>query len=148
MSRLVDDLMSLSRLELRANIAPDQTVDLVPLLGHVRDSLLPLAGDLDVEIKLHMPERPVEVNGDRDELVQVFQNLVENACKYGQDGRAVDVFLRADAGKPVEVSVVDKGPGIPPSMFHASPSGSTASVSQTAAQKKAPVSALPSSSIF
>ncbi len=113
MSRLVDDLMSLSRLELRANIAPDQTVDLVPLLGHVRDSLLPLAGDLDVEIKLHMPERPVEVNGDRDELVQVFQNLVENACKYGQDGRAVDVFLRADAGKPVEVSVVDKGPGIP-----------------------------------
>ncbi len=49
MSRLVDDLMSLSRLELRANIAPDQRVDLVPLLGHVRDSLLPLAGELDVK---------------------------------------------------------------------------------------------------
>lgn len=113
MSRLVDDLMSLSRLELRANIAPDQTVDLVSLLGHVRDSLLPLAGDLDVAINLHMPEGPVQVNGDRDELVQVFQNLVENACKYGQDGKIVDVFLRADAGKQVEVSVVDRGPGIP-----------------------------------
>ncbi len=113
MSRLVDDLMSLSRLELRANIAPDQRVDLVPLLGHVRDSLLPLAEDLEIGINLHIPESKVEVTGDRDELVQVFQNLVENACKYGQDGKVVDVFLRADAGKPVEVSVVDKGPGIP-----------------------------------
>ncbi|MBP1879192.1 two-component sensor histidine kinase [Agrobacterium rubi] len=113
MSRLVDDLMSLSRLELRANIAPDQKVDLVPLLGHVRDALLPLAQDLDVSIKLHMPDGKVEVTGDRDELVQVFQNLVENACKYGQDGKVVDVSLRSDAGKPVEVSVVDKGPGIP-----------------------------------
>ncbi|WP_320195594.1 phosphate regulon sensor histidine kinase PhoR [Agrobacterium rosae] len=113
MSRLVDDLMSLSRLELRANIAPDQKVDLVPLLGHVRDSLLPLAQDLDITINLHVPDQKVDVTGDRDELVQVFQNLVENACKYGQDGKVVDVFLRVDAGKPVEVSVVDKGPGIP-----------------------------------
>lgn len=113
MSRLVDDLMSLSRLELRANIAPDQRVDLVPLLGHVRDSLLPLADDLDIEINLHVPEGKVEVTGDRDELVQVFQNLVENACKYGQEGKVVEVFLRSDAGSPVEVSVVDKGPGIP-----------------------------------
>ncbi|WP_413228965.1 phosphate regulon sensor histidine kinase PhoR [Agrobacterium larrymoorei] len=113
MSRLVDDLMSLSRLELRANIAPDQKVDLVPLLGHVRDSLLPLASDLEVAINLHMPEGPVEITGDRDELVQVFQNLVENACKYGQDGKTVDVFLRAETGQQVEVSVLDKGPGIP-----------------------------------
>ncbi|MEJ8310232.1 phosphate regulon sensor histidine kinase PhoR [Agrobacterium larrymoorei] len=113
MSRLVDDLMSLSRLEVRANIAPDQTVDLVPLLGHVRDSLLPLASDLDVEIKLHMPQNQVLVNGDRDELVQVFQNLIENACKYGQDGKVVDVYLRSEPNEPVEVSVVDKGPGIP-----------------------------------
>lgn len=113
MSRLVDDLMSLSRLELRANIAPDQKVDLVPLLGHVRDSLLPLAGELGIDINLHMPDEKVEVTGDRDELVQVFQNLIENACKYGQEGKVVDVTLRAKQEKPVEVSVVDKGPGIP-----------------------------------
>lgn len=113
MSRLVDDLMSLSRLELRANIAPDQKVDLVPLLGHVRDALLPLAEDLDVTINLHVSDDKVEVTGDRDELVQVFQNLVENACKYGQEGKVVDVHLKALAGKPIEVSVLDKGPGIP-----------------------------------
>ncbi|MGG2475123.1 phosphate regulon sensor histidine kinase PhoR, partial [Rhizobium sp. BR5] len=113
MSRLVDDLMSLSRLELRANIAPDQRVDLVSVIGHVRDALLPLADELDVTITLHLPDRPAEVQGDRDELVQVFQNLVENACKYGQEGKVVDVWLRAEPGKPVEVSIIDKGPGIP-----------------------------------
>jgi two-component system, OmpR family, phosphate regulon sensor histidine kinase PhoR len=113
MSRLVDDLMSLSRLELRAHIAPDQKVDLVPLLGHVRDALLPLANELDVSINLHVPEGAVEVQGERDELVQVFQNLVENACKYGQEGKVVDIWLKAQSGKPVEVSVADKGPGIP-----------------------------------
>ncbi len=112
MSRLVDDLLSLSRLELKAHIAPDQKVDLVPVVGHVRDSLAPLASDLDVEIRLHVPEGKVEVLGDRDELVQVFENLIENACKYGQEGKVVDVYVRNPAGSPVEVSVVDHGPGI------------------------------------
>ena len=114
MSRLVDDLLSLSRLELRSNLAPDQTVDLVPLLGHVRDSLQPLAGDLGVEVALHLPDSPVTVNGDRDELVQVFENLIENACKYGQEGKRVDVVLTGGGEAPVELSVTDYGPGIPP----------------------------------
>lgn len=113
MSRLVDDLLSLSRLELKSHIAPDQKVDLVPLLGHVRDSLVPLANDVGVEIALHLPQGKAEVLGDRDELVQVFENLIENACKYGQEGKAVDVFLKNGQGEPVEVAVVDKGPGIP-----------------------------------
>ncbi len=113
MSRLVDDLLSLSRLELKSHIAPDEKVDLVPLLGHVRDSLVPLAKDVGVSINLHLPEAKVEVLGDRDELVQVFENLMENACKYGQEGETVDVWLKNGPGQPVEVSVVDKGPGIP-----------------------------------
>jgi two-component system phosphate regulon sensor histidine kinase PhoR len=113
MSRLVDDLLSLSRLELKSHIAPDQKVDLVPLLGHVRDSLLPLAGDLDLTINLHLPAGKVEVLGDRDELVQVFENLIENACKYGQEGKSVEVSLLGDAGQGVEVIISDKGPGIP-----------------------------------
>lgn len=113
MSRLVDDLLSLSRLELKSHLAPDQKVDLVPLLGHVRDSLLPLAGDVDVTINLHVPSGKVEVLGDRDELVQVFENLIENACKYGQEGKAVDVSLLNEPGQAVEVVISDRGPGIP-----------------------------------
>jgi two-component system phosphate regulon sensor histidine kinase PhoR len=113
MSRLVDDLMSLSRLELKSHIAPDQMIDLRPILSHVRDTLLPLADDLGVDIRMHLPPEKVEVLGDRDELVQVFENLIENACKYGQEGKFVDVHLTDAGTEPVEVSVVDQGPGIP-----------------------------------
>ncbi|TDW37022.1 two-component system phosphate regulon sensor histidine kinase PhoR [Rhizobium azibense] len=113
MSRLVDDLLSLSRLELKSHIAPDEKVDLVPLLGHVRDALVPLATEVGVEINLHLPEGKAEVLGDRDELVQVFENLMENACKYGQEGKVVDVHVKNASGEAVEVSIADKGPGIP-----------------------------------
>lgn len=112
MSRLVDDLLSLSRLELKAHLAPDQKVALQPVLSHVRDSLTPLAAELDVDLRLHLPQESIEVTGDRDELIQVFENLIENACKYGQEGKQVDVFLRQKTSG-VEVSVVDKGPGVP-----------------------------------
>nr|WP_249407644.1 phosphate regulon sensor histidine kinase PhoR [Rhizobium sp. CFBP 8752] len=113
MSRLVDDLLSLSRLELKSHIAPDQTVDLKPLIIHVSDALLPLAEELGVEIRLHLPEGRVDVLGDRDELIEVIENLIENACKYGQEGKFVDVFLKGGGRLPVEVNVIDKGPGIP-----------------------------------
>lgn len=114
MSRLVDDLLSLSRLEVKSNVLPDQIVELGPLLGHVRDSLQPLAAELNVEIVLDLPPVGVEVAGDRDELIEVFENLVENACKYGQEGSRVEVRLVPDADRHPEVSVTDYGPGIPP----------------------------------
>lgn len=114
MSRLVDDLLSLSRLELKSNIAPDEMVNLKPLLGHVRDSLQPFAADLGVEIQLDLPEQAVQVAGDRDELTEVFENLIENACKYGQEGGRVEVLLSAADAEHPEVTVTDFGPGIPP----------------------------------
>ena len=113
MSRLVDDLMSLSRLEVRAHLPPDQTIELAPLIEHVRDSLLPLANELGVGISLHMPDEPVYVQGDKDELVEVFENLMENACKYGSDGEKIDVHLKHLSPRGAEVSVIDYGPGIP-----------------------------------
>jgi two-component system phosphate regulon sensor histidine kinase PhoR len=113
MTRLVDDLMSLSRLEVKSRVAPQDAVDLVPLLGSVCDALAPLAADLGVEINRHFPGHPVNVSGDQDELTQVFENLIENACKYGQEGKVVDVALIEKPRQPIEVNVVDFGPGIP-----------------------------------
>lgn len=113
MNRLVDDLLSLSRLELKAHIAPSDRVDLLPLLGHVRDALQPLAASLDVEVVLNLPTEAVFVAGDRDELIQVFENLVQNACKYGQEGKRVEVTLNpTEGGHGAEVSIRDFGPGI------------------------------------
>ncbi|MCY6382584.1 phosphate regulon sensor histidine kinase PhoR [Hoeflea prorocentri] len=116
MTRLVDDLLSLSRLELKAHVMPTDNVDLVPLINHISDSLKPLAEELGVGIQISAPDQPVVVTGDRDELVQVFENLIENACKYGQSGGQVRVSVMPSGendGDGVEVSVSDNGPGIP-----------------------------------
>lgn len=119
MTRLIDDLLSLSRLELKPRVSLSSHVDLAALLGHVRDSLKPLAHELGVEIRYQPPDKPVMVIGDRDELIQVFDNLVENACKYAQEGKFVDLGLERPQD-PVEreqgfvnASVTDYGAGIP-----------------------------------
>ncbi|MBJ6132311.1 PAS domain-containing protein [Ochrobactrum sp. Q0168] len=115
MSRLIDDLLSLSRLEMRAHLAVNESVDLTAVVNHVADTLSPLAANLDVVIERNLPDRPVLVTGARDELIQVFQNLVENACKYGQGGKKVIVKLETDeTGSAPEVvaSIQDFGPGI------------------------------------
>ena len=114
MTRLVDDLLSLSRLELKAHVTPRDQVDLPPLLRHVADTLKPMATDLGITIRFDLPETPVLVQGDNDELIQVFENLIENACKYGQSGGLVDVFMRMEGdGRQPEVVIKDHGPGIP-----------------------------------
>lgn len=118
MSRLIDDLLSLSRIEMKLHLRPTGTVDLVDVMGNVANALSPLAENLGVEIKLEAPDRPLVVAGDRDELIQVFENLVENACKYGQSGKRVEftatMMAAASQGGPprVEIVVRDHGPGI------------------------------------
>jgi two-component system phosphate regulon sensor histidine kinase PhoR len=113
MSRLINDLLSLSRVELKAHVRPSEQVDLTALIDHVADALEPLARELGVAIETRLPSSPVIVRGERDELIQVFENLIENACKYGQSGKRVVVTLREPApGAGPAVSVRDFGPGI------------------------------------
>jgi two-component system phosphate regulon sensor histidine kinase PhoR len=115
MSRLIADLLSLSRVELKAHVRPSDQVDLTALIDHIAKALEPLARDLGVEIETRLPSSPVVVRGDRDELIQVFENLVENACKYGQSGKRVVVTLAGAApGAGATVAVRDFGPGIAP----------------------------------
>ncbi len=114
MSRLIEDLMSLSRIEMKAHVRPVNHVDLASVVRHVADALEPLALDLGVAIETVLPDAPVELIADRDELIQVFENLIENACKYGQSGERVVVTLTpAGKGAGPSVSVRDFGPGIP-----------------------------------
>lgn len=115
MSRLIDDLLSLSRVEMRAHVRPNERVDLVETIRHVIDTMTPLASEMGVEIQAELPDGPVFVRADRDELVQVFNNLIENACKYGQSGKLVTVRIHpAEEGEPASVAVIDRGPGIAP----------------------------------
>jgi two-component system phosphate regulon sensor histidine kinase PhoR len=116
MSRLIDDLLSLSRIEMHQHVRPTGSVDLAGLLREVREGLQTQAQAADIVVNLDVPEGPVTVTGDRNQLYEVFENLVDNAIKYGAGGKTVEVILQ-----PIErsgfrhlVSVIDHGPGVEP----------------------------------
>lgn len=115
MARLIDDLLSLSRLEMRTYVRPTTPVELHALLRQVVEALGHMARESGVTIETRLGEGPVEVPGNRDELYQVFQNLLENACKYGASGERVEIEL--DGGETgsegeARVTIRDFGPGI------------------------------------
>jgi two-component system phosphate regulon sensor histidine kinase PhoR len=116
MARLVNDLLLLSRIELNAHLRPQTPVDLYSIVRQVKDSLETLAGASGVKIQIHAPDRPFVVLGDRDELTSVFENLIENALKYGAAGKRVEInFAAVEASEgqaEARVSVRDYGPGI------------------------------------
>jgi two-component system phosphate regulon sensor histidine kinase PhoR len=118
MARLIDDLLSLSRVELSAHVRPDTLLDLAPIIRQVVDGLEPLARERSVRIEINLPEMPVMVAGDREELLRLFENLIENALKYGASGRKVVVSMSsattAEGAPEIRVMVRDFGPGIAP----------------------------------
>ncbi len=112
MARLIDDLLSLNRIELNAHLRPNDEIDVVQVVGQVIDMLRPIAEETGLELHLSKPEGPLLVRGDRDELVQVFQNLIENAVKYGQSGQRVEINCKQIDDGGAQVTVRDFGPGI------------------------------------
>jgi two-component system, OmpR family, phosphate regulon sensor histidine kinase PhoR len=117
MSRLIDDLLSLSRVELNEHLHPQDVIDLGPIIGHVCDTLSPLARERGVELSVNKTADQLPILGERDELIRLFENLVENALKYGASGKRVEVSMGATPspeGGEVAVSVRDFGPGIAP----------------------------------
>ncbi|GIK99858.1 MAG: histidine kinase [Alphaproteobacteria bacterium] len=147
MGRLVADLLSLSRIELNEHSAPSGEVKLDRVIGSVADILQLKARDKSMRIELGAlpPGVPAEaggslaglpeVTGDPDELAQVFQNLIDNAIKYGRPGSAIRISgwlaletpgpaparpaehpVRMTGRRPpvaVAVAIADEGDGIP-----------------------------------
>ncbi len=110
MNRLVSDLLQLSRVEAAERLRPSDPVDLAQVLAMTLTAVRPLAEAAGVELRLEAPPALV-VPGDADQLTQVFQNLIENAVKYGGAGKRVEVRLvRGPRG--AEVAVRDHGEGI------------------------------------
>ena len=118
MRRLIDDLLSLTRIELNEHNPPAGIVDVVAVVKGATRALSQLAQADEITIEIPAQE-PLFVVGDRDELTQVFQNLVHNAIKYGREKGTVRIkFGRVESGSRREggqifVAIEDEGEGIP-----------------------------------
>jgi two-component system, OmpR family, phosphate regulon sensor histidine kinase PhoR len=110
MARLIDDLLSLSRIEISEHVQPTGTVDLVEIVNRAYDLLKIEAKAADCEIRLDM-SKSLLVVGEEDQLSQVVHNLVENAIKYGRSGKFIDIEGRTQNGM-ISLLVRDYGPGI------------------------------------
>ena len=119
MNRLIDDLLSLSRIELTEHQPPAERVDLESLVLRLAPSFEPLVAARRIRLEVRTPADLPQVLGDDDQLEQVLQNLLENAVKYGREGGVVTVAAERSApggrwpNRPgVTLSVSDDGHGI------------------------------------
>lgn len=114
MARLVDDLLSLARIEMDEHTRPTARVRLKPVLEETCDLLDAQAKKRNLTITLSVEPDSATVVGDRDQLAEVFENLVGNAIKYGSEGGLVSIVAKAAKGNEIAVSVADDGAGIAP----------------------------------
>jgi len=110
MQRLIDDLISLSRIEAEKYRPPDQSVDLSAMLRAVRDELSATNPGRGADLSL-LVEPAVTVIGDRAQLSQLLHNIIGNAMKYGRAGTPVEVRL-APRDTMAELVVRDHGEGV------------------------------------
>ncbi|UWQ06357.1 two-component sensor histidine kinase [Aliiroseovarius crassostreae] len=119
MNRLVGDLLSLSRVEDMERVRPTDPQSIREILAAAVSMLRPQIDEQDVTLNLSLPQDiDDKVPGDRDQLLQVFTNLIENAVKYGRKGGIVEIFLETRMDQPgmkgpvLSVTVADQGEGI------------------------------------
>ncbi len=113
MQRLIDDLISLSRIEAEKYRAPDDRIDLGALIAQVWDELAALKPDRAADIALRLGRVPA-IRGDRIQLSQLLHNIVGNAMKYGRPGTPVTVTLDGGGATMVRLTVTDVSEGIAP----------------------------------
>jgi len=122
MSRLVADLLNLSRIELHEHSRPEGEANLGAIVRRVAAGLELTASEKLMKIDLDLDETLPSVSGQEDELTQIFQNLLDNALKYGREGTPIIVTGRTVSDLPpgmpdksraaVMISVQDHGEGI------------------------------------
>ena len=118
MARLVEDLMSLSRVEINEHVLPRDRINGADVLAAVTDALAGRAEKRDMAVRLDCAADLPPVLGETDQLTQVFHNLVDNALKYGRSGTAIEItatFIARMPGTPagaLRIAVSDTGDGI------------------------------------
>ncbi|WCL53011.1 ATP-binding protein [Gimibacter soli] len=115
MARLIDDLLSLSRIEMSRHVAPDTQFEIGLVIGNVINALVGQAGERDIVISNEVAAGLPSVRGDDDQITQVLLNLLMNAIKYANRGTTVHVKAELlSNGAKIRIAVADEGPGIAP----------------------------------
>jgi len=116
MSRLIDDLLSLSRVEVDEHIVPDDRVKLLDVMQMVRDSLTGRASQRGMTIKIFDQRADQTLNpvmlGSFDEMTEVFVNIVENAIKYGYANTEIEISMFEVNSNRLQIDVTNHGEGI------------------------------------
>ncbi|MGB0496879.1 MAG: sensor histidine kinase [Rubricella sp.] len=115
MRRLVDDLMSLSRIEMFEHVRPSTRIDLIETVREAASALAPIARENGARIVIDLPDEPLVSIADRDQIQQVAVNLIDNAIRYGGEAVTITVSLAEDDPRfpgMAGISVSDTGPGI------------------------------------
>lgn len=110
MALLIDDLLSLSKIEISEHVAPTEIADLSQIAKQASNMLGRTATDANCKIQIDLPQA-LTVIGDANQLSQVVHNLIENALKYASNGKAIEIGGSIQNGMAV-LSVRDHGPGI------------------------------------
>lgn len=119
MLRIIEDLMGLSRIEADRFVAPTQEVPIADIVRRAVENVRQLAQSRDCDIRLELQDRLPLVRGDFPQLVQMIDNLLSNAVRYGcsASGSSVRVSAIAESAsgvpKSIRIEVSDSGPGIP-----------------------------------
>ena len=117
MNRLIDDILSLSKVETEEHITPNTTISLIDPIKHIISSInekgLKKENKILIEDLRDDPKKNCFISGDIDEINQVFVNLLENAIKYGFDNTNVIVRIEQLKNKEIKVSIINSGEGIP-----------------------------------
>lgn len=119
MTRLIEDLLSLSSVEMSEHVRPRDPIQMKNIVKSVIESLSVRAAEKNLIINLQAPESLPLVTGDADQLIQIIQNLIDNAIKYGGQDSTIDVKIKnvkqiPDIGAPgIVIAIRDYGEGIP-----------------------------------
>jgi two-component system phosphate regulon sensor histidine kinase PhoR len=112
MQQLIEDLMSLSRIEAERFNPPRDAVDLVQLVEEVGAGCAQLLRERSNVLVVDNRAESTIVPGDRGQLLQLIRNLVVNAVKYGSPGTPVTVLIEDEGGQSVRIGIADRGEGI------------------------------------
>ena len=116
MENLIRDLLSLSKIELQEHIRPTHEIDLIELIDYVIKTYEKIISKQNIKIIFNKVES-LKIIGDRDKLIEIFTNLIDNSIKYSDKNKEITITAKKD-GELNTVSVRDQGIGIPKESIH------------------------------